>query len=66
MNEPIELTKVKVIQVNTPDKIRHAYIEGFEEPVIYGVHGGVQEFYGATPDEEYPSTLDQIVAAAGG
>lgn len=66
MSEPIELTEIQVIQVDTPNKIRHAYIGSFEEPVTYGVHGGVKEFYGTLPEQEYPSTLDHIVAAAGG
>ncbi|SEN63405.1 hypothetical protein SAMN05192533_11656 [Mesobacillus persicus] len=66
MSEPIELTKIKVIQEDTPNKIRKAYIGKFEEPVLFGVHGGVKQFYGVEPEVEYPSTLDHIVAAAGG
>jgi hypothetical protein len=55
-----------VIQKDTPNKIREAYIEGFSEPLLFGVHGGVKQFYGVNPDVEYPSTLDHIVSAAGG
>nr|WP_244532659.1 hypothetical protein [Mesobacillus persicus] len=66
LSEPIELTKIKVIQEDTPNKIRKAYIGKFEEPVLFGVHGGVKQFYGVEPEVEYPSTLDHIVAAAGG
>jgi hypothetical protein len=65
MSKPIELTKITIIQKQPPH--RKAFIKGFEdEPVDYGVHGGVKEFYGAVPEVEYPSTLDHIVAAAGG
>lgn len=66
LSEPIELTKIKIIQEDTPNKIRKAYIGQFEEPVLFGVHGGVKQFYGVDPEVEYPSTLDHIVAAAGG
>lgn len=66
MSEPIELTEITIIQKDTANKIREAYINGFEEPVMYGVHGGVRKFYGVETEIEYPSTLDHIVAAAGG
>lgn len=67
MSKPIALTEITIIQKDTANKIREAYIAGFEgEPVLYGVHGGVKEFYGTLPEVEYPSTLDHIVAAAGG
>lgn len=66
MSKPIELTEITIIQKDTPNKIREAHINGFEEPVMYGVHGGVREFYGVETEVEYPSTLDHIVAAAGG
>ncbi|WP_261128976.1 hypothetical protein [Bacillus sp. Marseille-Q3570] len=64
MSKPIEISKIKVIQDERPS--RRAYIADFEEPVRYGVHGGVKEFYKAVPEEEQPSTLDHIVSAAGG
>lgn len=62
----IELTKITVIQKDTVNKIREAYIGDFKEPIMYGVHGGVREYYGVETDPEYPSTLDHLVAAAGG
>ena len=66
MSEPIELTEITILQKDTANKIRQANINGFEEPVFYGVHGGVKKFYGVEPEIEYPSTLDHIVSAAGG
>ncbi|MDC3417378.1 hypothetical protein [Aquibacillus salsiterrae] len=66
MGKPIELTKISIIQEDTANKIRKAYIGNFEEPLYFGVHGGVKDFYGTNPEIEYPSTLDHIVAAAGG
>jgi hypothetical protein len=64
LTKPIELTKITITQEKPPHRL--AYIGKFEQPVDYGVHGGVQEFYGYKPETELPSTLDHIVAAAGG
>ena len=49
-------------------KIRPAHLPTVEEPVIFGVHSEVAEHYGVSPDVEEPhaSTLDYLVAAAGG
>ncbi len=49
-------------------KIRRAQLPGKEEPVFFGVHSEVAEHYGVSPDEEEPhsTTLDYLVAAAGG
>ncbi|WP_409254210.1 hypothetical protein V1502_10025 [Bacillus sp. SCS-153A] len=66
MGKPVELTEISIVQKDTPNKIREAYIGKFEEPFLFGVHGGVKEFYGVEPEVEHPSTLDHIVAAAGG
>ena len=66
MTKTIHLTDIQVYQIDSNNKIKKAVISGFTEPVIYGVHGGVKEFYGVETNMEYPSTLDHIVAAAGG
>ncbi len=49
-------------------KVRRAYVPGEEEPVLFGVHSEVAEHYGVAPEDEEPhaSTLDYVVAAAGG
>jgi len=49
-----------------PDRIRRASFEGFEDPVVYGVHGGVKEFYKAEPKEERPTTLEHVASALAG
>jgi hypothetical protein len=41
-------------------------IEGFAEPVYYGVHGGIKNFYKVEPEKEHAATLDHIVGAVGG
>ncbi|MBA3231418.1 MAG: hypothetical protein H0T05_01235 [Acidobacteria bacterium] len=49
-------------------KLRRAYLPAEEDPVLFGVHSEVAEHYGVEPGEEEPhsTTLDYVVAAAGG
>ena len=49
-------------------KVRRAFLPNEEEPVLFGVHSEVAEHYGVAPEDEEPhaSTLDYVVAAAGG
>ena len=49
-------------------KTRRAHLPAEEEPVLFGVHDEVAEHHGVSPDAEKPhsSTLDYLVAAAGG
>ena len=60
------LSKIRIEPVE--GRIRRAHIPGREEPVLFGVHSEVAEHYGVSPDVEEPhsSTLDYLVAAAGG
>jgi hypothetical protein len=60
------VSKVKVEPVE--GKIRRAYLPISEEPVMFGVHSEVAEHYGVSPEEveSYDTTLDYMVAAAGG
>jgi hypothetical protein len=59
-------SRVRVERVR--GKVRHAHIPNVEEPVVFGVHSEVAEHYGVSPEVEEPhaSTLDYLVAAAGG
>ncbi len=60
------VSRVKVEPVE--GKIRRAQLPAEEEPILFGVHSEVAEHYGVSPDAEEPhsSTLDYLVAAAGG
>ena len=60
------VSKVKVEPVE--GKIRRAYLPVQEDPVQFGVHSEVAEHYGVSPEhvEPYDTTLDYMVAAAGG
>ena len=60
----VHTSRVRIEQHKRP--LRLAYIEDFEEPVRFGVHGGIKEFYKLEPDEDIPATLDYLVAAVAG
>jgi hypothetical protein len=49
-------------------KIRRAYLPIQEDPVVFGVPSEIAEHYGVPPEdvEPYDTTLDYVVAAAGG
>jgi uncharacterized OsmC-like protein len=64
-----DVTYVSRVRVEPVEgRVRRAYVPGEEEPVLFGVHSEVAEHYGVSPEEEEPhaSTLDYVVAAAGG
>lgn len=64
MTELVYRSKVRIEKYEGP--LRHAYIDPFEKPVRFGVHGAIAEFYGRTTPEPIATTLDYVVAAAGG
>ncbi|MDQ3253046.1 MAG: hypothetical protein M3R15_03925 [Acidobacteriota bacterium] len=47
---------------------RLAYLPAEREPVRFGVHGAIAEHYKVNPEvaEPHATTLDYVVAAAGG
>lgn len=57
----MHVSRVRIVREKGPT--RRAVIEGFDEPVYYGVHGGIRNFYRVDPDREHAATLDHIVAA---
>jgi hypothetical protein len=64
MTQQVYTSRIRVERMRGP--IRHAYIAPFEQPVRFGVHGAIKQFYGVEPDEEIPATLDYMIAAVGG
>lgn len=64
MGEIMHTSHVKIIK--DEGKVRRAFIEDFDEPIYFGVHSNIAKFYGVTPEIEYPSTLDYIIAGVGG
>jgi hypothetical protein len=64
MGEIVHTSRIRVVREKGPT--RRAMIEGFDEPVYYGVHGGIKRFYKVEPEKEHAATLDHIVAATAG
>ena len=66
MPEPAYLSIVRIERVAGP--VRLAYLPAEKEPVRFGVHGAVAAHYGVSPEvsEPHATTLDYVVAAAGG
>ena len=64
MSDPVYRSRVRIQKFEGP--YRHAYIEPFEEPIEFGVHGAIAEFYGRDTAKPIATTLDYVVAAAGG
>ena len=64
MSRIVHQSRIRITRQSGPT--RKAEIEGFGEPVFYGVHGGIKKFYNVDPEEEHAATLDHIVGAVGG
>lgn len=66
MSEVAYTSRVRLERLEGP--LRLAYLPAEPEPVRFGVHGAVAAHYGVSPEvsEPHATTLDYIVAAAGG
>ena len=64
MSSVVHTSRIKIVREKGPT--RKAFVEGFGEPIYYGVHSGIKRFYGVEPEKEYPATLDHIIAATAG
>lgn len=64
MSEPVYRSVVRIRKLEGPH--RKAWIEPFDAPLEFGVHGEIAEFYGSATEEPIPTTLDHVVAATGG
>jgi hypothetical protein len=66
MAEVVYVSKSRIETVRGP--LRRAFLPAEKEPVLFGVHGAVAEHYGVTPEisEPHATTLDYIIASAGG
>ncbi len=64
MGEVVHTSRIKIVREKGPT--RRAMIEGFAEPIYYGVHGGIKRLYNVEPDKEYAATLDHIISATAG
>lgn len=64
MAELVHTARIRIAQKQRP--VREAHIEGFSEPLRFGVHGGYAAFYGVKPAEILPATIDHVIAALAG
>ena len=51
MGEVVHTSGIKIVREKGPT--RRAMIEGFAEPIYYGVHGGIKKFYKVEPEKEH-------------
>jgi len=66
MSKVVYTSNVTVRRLGGP--LRSATLPAEAEPVLFGVHGPIARHYGRDPSEFEPhaTTLDYVVAAAGG
>ena len=64
MGEIVQTSRIRITREKGPT--RRAIIQGFNEPIYYGIHGGIKRFYKVEPEKEHAATLDHIVAATAG
>ncbi|MFQ5739833.1 MAG: hypothetical protein ACE5JX_12545 [Acidobacteriota bacterium] len=66
MSNVVYVSKVRIERRSGPNRL--AYLPAESDPVPFGVHGAVAEHYKVKPNqfEPHATTLDYIVAAAGG
>ena len=64
MGKVVHRSQITITREKGPT--RKAVIEGFDQPVYYGIHGGIKKFYRIDPEEEHAATLDHMVGAVGG
>ena len=59
-------SQVRIERVKGP--LRRAYLPQEDEPVFFGVHSEVAEYYNVDPEvhEPHATTLDYVIAAAAG
>ena len=60
------VSRVKIERLGGPQRL--AQLPAAKEPIAFGVHSEVADHYGVAPDDfpPQPTTLDYVVAAAGG
>jgi hypothetical protein len=66
VGDVVYTSRVRIERIKGP--LRQAYLPGSDEPISFGVHDEVADHYGVPrgSDAERPTTLDYVVAAAGG
>jgi hypothetical protein len=66
VSDVVYVSEVRIERIKGPARL--AYLPMEATPVRFGVHGAVARHYGVSPEvsEPHATTLDYVVAAAGG
>jgi hypothetical protein len=64
MSEVVYRSQLRIVREKGP--YRQAFLPATAEPVEFGVHSAIASFYGVEPERDIATTLDYVVAAAGG
>ena len=64
MGEIVHTARIRVVQKKRP--LRQAHIEGFKEPLQFGMHGGYARYYGVKEAEPMPTTVDHVISGLAG
>lgn len=66
MSDVVYESRIRIERHKGP--LRTAWLPAEDEPVRFGVHGEIAAHYGVPPGvaDPYASTIDYVVAAAGG
>ncbi|RMH19546.1 MAG: hypothetical protein D6701_04880 [Gemmatimonadetes bacterium] len=64
MSTPAYTAHIRIRRERGP--LRWAELPAEPHPVPFGVHGAIAEHYGVEVDTPHATTLDYVIAAAGG
>ena len=64
MSDVVYTSNVRIVRHQ--GAYRTAELPATEDPVDFGVHSAIAAHYGVVPDRGMATTLDYVVAAAGG
>ncbi len=64
MSDVVYRSNVRIVRQRGADRL--AWLPARDEPVAFGVHSAVASHYGIEPEHETATTLDFVIAAAGG
>ena len=64
MSDVVYTADIKIERLKGPN--RHAWLPAHDGPVEFGVHSAIAAHYGVEPEREITTTLDYMMAAAGG
>jgi hypothetical protein len=64
MSEVVYRSRVRIVRER--GVYRQAFLPAEDEPVEFGVHSEIAQHYGVEPERDIATTLDYVVAAAGG